>query len=58
MAASFGPLKEGDRGAQVRELQQALVGLGLTDANGAPLEADSAFGPRTGEAVRAFQRAH
>ena len=55
VAASFGPLKEGDRGAQVRELQQALVGLGLTDANGAPLEADSAFGPRTGEAVRAFQ---
>ena len=58
VAASFGPLKEGDRGAQVHELQQALVGLGLTDANGAPLEADSAFGPRTGEAVRAFQRAH
>lgn len=51
-------LKEGDRGAHVGKLQQALAGLGLRDGRGAPLEADSAFGPRTGEAVRAFQQAH
>lgn len=51
-------LHNGDHGADVRALQVTLTALGFDDARGRALEADSAFGPRTGEAVRAFQRAH
>lgn len=51
-------LREGARGAAVVEVQTALAGLGFADATGAPLRNDGVFGPRTGEALRAFQQAH
>ncbi|MBX3466616.1 MAG: peptidoglycan-binding protein [Planctomycetes bacterium] len=45
-------LRRGARGPTVMALQRALT------AAGAPTAADSVFGPRTEEAVRAFQAAH
>ncbi len=45
--ASF--LKKGDKGQEVRELQQLLVERGY------PVDIDGDFGPRTYRAVRAFQ---
>lgn len=56
-ATSRDVLRNGDHGADVRALQITLAALGFDDARGRALEADSAFGPRTGEAVRAFQQA-
>ena len=46
------PLRSGDRGAAVRDLQTTLAALGYADA--AP---DGAFGPATASAVAAFQAA-
>jgi len=54
---SVGLLREGQRGPAVADLQAALAGLGV-DGHDAPLQADGVFGPRTGEAVRAFQQSH
>ena len=48
---SDGVLREGDRGAAVRELQQELK-----DAGFSPGPVDGVFGPGTREAVMAFQR--
>jgi hypothetical protein len=45
------PLRLGDSGPAVRDLQAALI-----DAGFGPLELDSEFGPRTDRAVRNFQR--
>ncbi|MFA4293115.1 peptidoglycan-binding protein [Xanthomonas perforans] len=53
-----GVLRENARGAEVRTLQQALQQLGYKDAGGNELKADGAYGQRTSEAVKAFQRAH
>jgi len=50
-------LRQGQQGIGVRALQETLATLGQTDASGARLLADGRFGPRTGEAVRAFQQA-
>lgn len=50
-------LRHGQRGNGVAELQATLAGLGYHDARGAPLQTDGLFGPRTTEAVRAFQQA-
>ena len=50
-AAPTSTLRQGSRGTQVRTLQQALGSLGFN-----PGGADGDFGPRTGEALRAFQR--
>lgn len=50
-AASRPTLRHGERGLAVRTLQEQLVGAG------AALEVDSLFGPLTGRAVKAFQRA-
>ena len=50
-------LREGARGNGVADLQVLLTGLGYTDARDRPLQGDGMFGPRTGEAVRAFQQA-
>lgn len=43
-------LKRGDRGTTVRQIQQTLVSLGFS------LEIDGVFGPRTQQAVKAFQQ--
>ncbi|WP_372157609.1 XVIPCD domain-containing protein [Xanthomonas campestris pv. fici] len=53
-----GVLRENARGAEVRTLQQTLQQLGYKDAGGNELKADCAYGQRTSEAVKAFQRAH
>ncbi|MCD9030248.1 peptidoglycan-binding protein [Luteimonas sp. Y-2-2-4F] len=53
-----GPLREDDRGDAVRGLQESLNRLGVRDAEGKPLETDGRFGPRTAQAVEAFQRAN
>ncbi|WP_158613488.1 peptidoglycan-binding protein [Luteimonas sp. 100069] len=51
------PLRPGQRGSGIADLQAALAELGFTDARNARVQADGMFGPRTGEAVRAFQHA-
>ncbi len=56
--ARDGVLRQGERGQDVRQLQEQLNQLGYRDANGRALGADGAFGDRTREAVIAFQRAH
>jgi peptidoglycan hydrolase-like protein with peptidoglycan-binding domain len=53
-----GVLREQAQGPDVQKLQQALQQLGYRDAQGHGLKADGSFGPRTEEAVKAFQRAH
>ncbi len=53
-----GVLRENARGAEVRTLQQTLQQLGYKHAGGNELKADGAYGQRTSEAVKAFQRAH
>jgi peptidoglycan hydrolase-like protein with peptidoglycan-binding domain len=52
-----GVLREGERGAEVRQLQERLNAAGARDAAGRPLGTDGQFGQRTEEAVRSFQRA-
>ncbi|WP_246109289.1 peptidoglycan-binding protein, partial [Vulcaniibacterium gelatinicum] len=52
-----GFLDRGDRGAAVLTLQQRLNRLDIRDTAGNPLREDGHFGPRTREAVEAFQRA-
>lgn len=54
--AVAGPAKEQVEGA--RTLQQSLTTLGYRDASGRALVVDGEAGPRTKEAVRAFQQAH
>ncbi|BAV95868.1 peptidoglycan-binding domain-containing protein [Lysobacter enzymogenes] len=43
---------------RIREAQNALNALGVKDARGHALEADGKLGPRTREAVEAFQKEH
>jgi putative chitinase len=50
--------REGDRGADVRKLQESLNALGIRDERGRPLSPDGHFGAHTKEAVENFQRAH
>ena len=57
-AAAGGLLKHGERGADVRAMQETLNKLGYRDAQGQPLRADGDYGDRTGESLRSFQRAH
>jgi hypothetical protein len=45
-------LQEGDSGAQVKHLQEALISLGYLSAG----QADGSFGPTTKSAVQAFQK--
>lgn len=51
-------LRLDSRGEPVRSLQQTLNQLGYRDDRGRSLEPDGMFGPRTDQAVRAFQRAN
>ncbi|HEY9130709.1 MAG TPA: XVIPCD domain-containing protein [Dyella sp.] len=61
-AASAGPStamhRQGDRSAAVGQLQQDLTELGFTARDGQSIAVDRHFGPRTREAVEAFQQAH
>nr|MDQ3039943.1 peptidoglycan-binding protein [Pseudomonadota bacterium] len=52
-----GVLRSGEQGDDVRGLQQTLTTLGYRDAQGHPLKLDSDYGPRTKQAVEAYQRA-
>ena len=56
--AEHGVLKEGHKSDEVQKLQEQLKQLGVKDAQGHPLTPDREFGPRTTEAVKAFQAAH
>lgn len=56
--AEHGVLKEGHKSEDVQKLQEQLKQLGIKDAQGHALTPDKEFGPRTTEAVKAFQAAH
>lgn len=51
-----GVLERGEKGPEVRSLQEQLIKAGITQVNGKPFVADSDFGPQTEEAVRQYQR--
>ena len=54
-----GVLKIGERGAEVRAMQETLNRLGYTGKDGKPLETRSGmFGPHTEHALKQFQAAH
>ncbi|HEX7817559.1 peptidoglycan-binding protein [Dyella sp.] len=57
-ASHPGTLREGDHGKQVQDMQERLSKLGYHDASGKALQPDRDFGPKTKEAVEAFQRDH
>ncbi|WP_313318522.1 peptidoglycan-binding protein [Stenotrophomonas sp.] len=58
-ALADGVLQRGERGNDVRALQESLNQLGFRDAQGGSLETNSAiYGQRTAEAVRSFQQAN
>lgn len=58
-AAPAAPVhREGDHGEAVGRLQEELGMLGVTSHDGHPIVQDGRFGPRTREAVEAFQRSH
>ena len=57
-AMADGVLREGERGAEVKAMQEALGKLGYRDAQGREIGADGHFGARTEEALKAFQRDH
>jgi peptidoglycan hydrolase-like protein with peptidoglycan-binding domain len=56
--AEHGVLKEGHKSDDVQKLQEQLKQLGFKDGQGHTLVSDKEFGPRTTEAVKAFQVAH
>lgn len=57
-AMSDGVLRQGERGAEVKAMQESLARLGYRDAQGRAIVADEHFGARTEEALKAFQRDH
>jgi len=57
-AASDGPLKHGEKGEDIRHLQDTLNKLGYRDHQGRALKEDGGFGDRTKEALQAYQQAH
>jgi peptidoglycan hydrolase-like protein with peptidoglycan-binding domain len=57
-AASDGVLKHGEKGEDIRHLQDTLNKLGYRDQQGRSLKEDGGFGDRTKEALQAYQRAH
>jgi putative chitinase len=54
-SSAAGELREGRSGPQVRELQLALMGLGVRDGKGRTLAIDGVFGASTRQAVENFQ---
>jgi len=57
-AAADGQLQPGEKGPDVRGLQENLNQLGLAGSNGKPLKVDGDYGDNTREAVRKFQESH
>ncbi|HZX78977.1 XVIPCD domain-containing protein [Lysobacter sp.] len=57
-AMADGVLRQGERGAEVKAMQETLAKLGYRDAQGRELVPDGHFGARTEDALRAFQRDH
>ena len=57
-AMADGVLKQGEKGDEVRALQEQLIKSGITTIDGRPFVADSDFGSRTKAAVEQYQRAH
>lgn len=55
-ALKDGVLKKGERGMEIRDLQNNLNRLGVTDAKGNALEANGTFDASTRQAVAAFQK--
>ena len=53
-----GMLVQGEKGDSVKAMQEKLVGLGFTGADGKPLHPDGDFGKNTRHAVEEFQRQH
>lgn len=58
LAATDGVLEQGERGPEIKHLQQTLTHLGYRDAQGRLLKTDGDFGDRTKQALQAFQRDH
>lgn len=57
-AASDGVLKHGEKGEDIRHLQDTLNKLGYRDHQGRALNEDGGLGDRTKEALQAYQQAH
>lgn len=57
-AASDGVLKHGEKGDDIRHLQDTLNKLGYRDYQGRALNEDGGFGDRTREALQGYQQAH
>ena len=57
-AAPDGVLKHGEKGDDIRHLQDSLNKLGYRDQQGRTLKEDGSFGDWTKEAVQAYQQAH
>jgi len=57
-ATSDGVLKHGEKGENIRHLQDTLNKLGYRDQQGRALQEDGGFGDRTKEALQAYQQAH
>ena len=57
-ASADGVLKLGEKGEEIRQLQDTLNNYGYRDKEGRALREDGGFGDRTKEAVQAYQQAH
>ena len=57
-AAADGMFKHGEKGEDIRHLQDTLNKLGYRDQQGRSLKEDGGFGDRTREALQAYQQAH
>jgi len=57
-ALADGVLRQGERGPDVKKLQEQLNALHIKDKDGNALVPDGNFGKHTKEAVKAFQSAH
>ena len=57
-AVSDGVLKHGEKGDDIRHLQDSLNKLGYRDHEGRALKEDGGYGDRTKEALQAYQQAH
>lgn len=57
-ALADGDVKKGEKGPDVKHIQELLNKFGYRDSHGNPITSDGDFGQKTKEAVQAFQRAH
>ena len=58
VATSDAVLRHGEKGEDIRHLQDTLNKLGYRDHRGHALKEDGGFGDRTKEALQAYQQAH